>query len=186
MKRMYVTLFIIFSLLLVTLASIGSEADRVQKRMEMRAEMHRRMMDKIINGIGSDDDLFKDMEQMFEQSMQESMRDMQSLSLDLQGTEHFKSYWEETPAGKTFVIIPQTPGQKLDINVQNQMITIKGESELKSQMGIRTSQFTTSVSVPPECDDKKVKILQKDGKLMIELPYIQRRPIKGIPDGPVI
>jgi len=85
MKRMYVILGLILVAFLWALSSLGQKSQdlsqQMQKRLELREEMHRRMMDKLLRGVGPDQDLFKDMEQMFEESMSDSF-----MNLDTFGT----------------------------------------------------------------------------------------------------
>ena len=52
---------------LLSFAAIAQhDTEGREKIMKMRAEMHRRMMEKLINGMGDEDALFKDMEQCLE------------------------------------------------------------------------------------------------------------------------
>lgn len=164
MKRMYVVLTILFLLILGTfstcLAQFSNQPDQ-KRAMELREEMHRRMRDKLLRGIGPDQDLFKDMEQMFEDSMSDSFV----------GSSNFTTEWTESSNGKTLVITPKDPSEQLDIDIKNGMVTIKGKSESKDGNSSFVSNFSNSFSVPSECDANNVKTVQKDGKILLEFPF---------------
>ena len=188
MKRMYITLIIIFLVMVGTVGAISQITtlssedqtspqgrqpfDRQKRRMELREEMHRRMRAKLLNGIGPDQDLFKDMEQAFEESMSDSF------TTDFTATmSNFKSVWKESKEGRVLVITPQSKDQKLNIDVNQTVITIKGESVQKTATTSISSQFTNSFPVPDDCDGTKVKMNQKDGSLLVELPFKDVRKV---------
>lgn len=179
MKRMYLTLAILLSLLLWAVTSFGQKnktsdpaIDSMQKRMQLREEMHRRMMNKLLHGIGPDEDLFKDLEQMLEESMTDSLQGLDSLDSIGAVTSNYQTEWQEDKKGRTLIVTPQNPDQQLDINVQNDVITIKGKKEIKTPQGSSVSSFANSFSVPGDCDPGKVKIRQDAGRILIELPYL--------------
>lgn len=177
MKRMYVTLAVIFLALLWAFTSLGqkttvdSDFDRMKRRMELREEMHRRMINKLFYGTGTDD-LFKDMEKMFEDEA-----GFQSFSV----TPSYETEWQESSSGRTLLITPKNKDQQLDIDVTNDLITIKGKNEQKTLSGSSLSSFSNSFSVPEDCDGTKVKIDQKDGKILVFLPY---KSVKSVPIQP--
>jgi HSP20 family molecular chaperone IbpA len=186
---MYVTLIILFSFLFWAVSSFGqkktppkNKLDTLQKRMQLREEMHRRMMNKLINGIGNDEDLFKDLEQMMNESFQDAFTDMESFeSFSFSGgigsEAQYKTEWTESSQGRTLTITPTRPDQKLDLNVQNNMVTIKGKSE--------NSEFSGSFNVPNDCDSSKVKMSQKDGKIVMEFPYKVAKKIVSPQNPPI-
>lgn len=178
MKRMYVALAIMFLLVFWAGALLGQQKskssfddpqmDGFEKRMRMRQEMHRRMMDKLINGNGPDQDMFSDMEKFLDEAMSDSLSPFSSV----RGvSNNFKTEWNESASGRTLVITPSSPEQKLDIDVTNGMVTIKGKSEIKNGNNVSVSNFQNSFSVPADCDFSKVKIDQKDGKILVQFPY---------------
>ena len=142
-------------------------SDLLEKRFKMREEMHRRMMDKLLHGIGPDQDMFSDMEEMLTDSVT--------------GKSQFKMLWLENRSGRTLEITPQSPDQKLDIDITNGSINIKGKSETKSQSGVSYSQFSNSFNVPGDCDSSRVKMEQKDGKILIQFPYVQPKKVAPKP-----
>lgn len=171
---MYVVLGVIF---LVMIGAVGALSqiitspdqtqrepfDRAKRRAELREEMHRRMRDKILHGIGPDQDLFKDMESDFQDvAGGDPFRAVQS---------NFKSDWKESSTGRILVLTPQSKDQKLNIDVNATMITIKGESQQKSANSVISSSFSNSFPVPQDCDGTKVKMSEKDGNLLVELPF---------------
>lgn len=185
MKRMYVVLIVMFLLILGALSTCLAQFstppnepqkfDRQKRRAELREEMHRRMRDKLLRGIGPDQDLFKDMEQMFEDSMNDSFSSFDSIAGS--SSSAFSTEWLETGAGKTLVITPKDPHQQLDIDVKNGMVTIKGKAESKENNSSFVSSFSNSFSIPGDCDPDKVKTLQKDGKIMLEFPYREMKKV---------
>lgn len=151
-----------------------------EKIMKMREDMHRRMMEKLINGIGSDDEFIRDMDKYMNQMLQESFKGFDSYS---HRPQNFKSEWKESSAGRTLEITPNKPEQKLDINVQNNMITIKGQTEVKTANGTQVSQFSNSFNVPGDCEATKMKMDLKDGKIIVFFPYF--KPTETKPRKPV-
>ncbi len=170
---MYVTLGVIFLVFFTGLMLVGRmisfaqnpSDDGFRKRMELREEIHKRIRDKLIHGIGPDQDMFKDIEQMFEESMAESLSGLSVRS------NAFQSEWRENSSGRTLIITPQSPEQKLNIDVNSTMITIKGESVQKNNGSTVSSSFSNSFSVPDDCDGSRVQMDQKDGKILVHLPY---------------
>lgn len=185
MKRMYVILGLILLTFVWAITSLAQKLtssddvqttvqqrkpfDRQKRRMELREEMHRRMREKLLNGRGSDDQLFGDMEKMFEEAMAESFAGIDMIASS--ANSNFQSEWSETKTGRTLVITPQTKDQQLNIDVNAQAITIKGKSEQQDGNSSFMSSFTNSFPVPEDCDGSKVKMDQKDGKILVMLPF---------------
>lgn len=170
---MYVALGAIFLVFFTGLFLVGrmisfaqNPSDDLQRRrMELREEMHKRIRDKLIYGIGPDQDMFKDLEQMFEDSMADSFSGLSSRS------SAFQSEWSENQTGRTLIITPQSPEQKLNIDVNSSMITIKGESVQKNNGSTISTSFSNSFPVPDDCDGSRVKMDQKEGKILVHLPF---------------
>jgi HSP20 family molecular chaperone IbpA len=192
MKRMYVTLIVIFVFGLWTLTALsqmgsavdqsakssGTQFDRMKRRMELREEMHRRIVDKLMNGVGSDQNLFQDLEQEFEDLRPDSFSGMKPSA-------NFSSEWVESKSGRTLVITPKDPEQKMNIDVNATQITIKGEVQHKTGNSTYSSSFTNSFPVPSDCDGSKVKMDSKDGKLLVELPYKTAKQVQPIKSKPI-
>ena len=172
----------LLALLLITSQSFGQhDTEGREKIMKMRMEMHRRMMEKLINGNGPDDGLFNDMEQMMNDIMKDSFTGFDSYA---HRPQNFKSQWKESTTGRTLEIIPNTPDQQLDINVANNMITIKGKTEVKTANGDQVSNFTNSFSVPGDVEAGKMKMDLKDGKILVFFPYWKPTENKRKPVAP--
>lgn len=175
MKRMYAALGLMFALFfgigsLFGQRSIDNEKmDSLEKRMRMREEMHRRMMEKLLKGNGPDQDLFSDMEKFMDEIMTDSFNGFSSFSRTT--SENYKIEWTESKSGRTLIITPDSPDQKLDINVSNGFIEIKGKREHKISNGAFYSNFSNRFNVPGDCDEKKLKMEQKDGKILMHFPY---------------
>lgn len=172
---MYVLLGSILLLFLWTVSGFGqkrertdADLDRVRKHMELREELHRKMLDNLMSGR-HDDSLFQDMEKLFDDAVKESFGGS-SFQFSY-GAQNFETEWRESSAGRTLLITPQSKDQKLDINVQNEMVTIKGKSENKTPNGVSVSDFQNSFSIPQDCDSSKVKMDQKDGKIVMFFPW---------------
>ena len=185
---MYVVLLLMFGAVFWAGAILGQqgnspvdrETDLIEKRLKMREEMHRRMLDKLLHGIGPDQDMFSDMEKMMEEMMNESFSGFSS-SLSISGDSQFKMEWVESKVGRTLKITPKNPEQQLDINVSNGMITIQGKGKSEAKGAVSYSNFSNSMSVPLDCDASKVKIDQKDGKIIVQFPYLKARPVNVKP-----
>ena len=195
MKRVYVVLILMFFLFLSAGVLLGqqdsrpidNQEDGMEKRLRMRQEMHRRMMDKLLRGTGPDQDMFKDMEEFLNDVMTDSFTGFDSFTKP--SRENFSMLWSDTQGGKTLVITPKSPEQQLDIDVSNGFITIKGKVEERGNHSVSVSTFNNSVSVPQSCDSSKVRIEQKNGKILISFPCedghssstIPKKKLKPIP-----
>lgn len=178
MKRMYLTLFTIIMFTLWAGSLLGQQGSRpiddkesvsMEKRLKMREEMHRRMMEKLLKGGTPDPDMFKDMEQFLDEVMSDSFSGFDSFTRTT--AQNYKMEWSETSSGRTLTITPKSPEQQLDINVSNGLVIIKGKTENKTAHGISVSNFSNSFNVPGDCDPSKVKIDQKDGKILVQFPF---------------
>lgn len=195
MKRMYVTLAVILLIGIWAITALTQtfspdpfdrQERRAQKRaekqaqmserMKLREEMHRRIRDMLINGQGNPDDLFADMQEEFEQSMRESFADIDSFQV---ASNNFKSEWKETKTARILEITPQSKDQKLNIDVNEEVITIKGESSQKTATTSFSSAFSNSFPVPDDCDGSRVKLNSLDGKILVELPF--KSSAKAVP-----
>lgn len=180
MKRMYVILVIILLGLIGMVCAIGQTHsqnkpqsstrqpfDRIKRRAELREEMHRRIREMLINGKGDQQNLFKDLEQEFEDTMTDSFSGFDPAVIE----SNFKSEWMQNKLGRTLAITPKDPNQKINIDVNATVITIKGESQQQTGTSTISSAFINSFPVPDDCDGTKVKMNSKDGKILVELPF---------------
>lgn len=178
MKRMYVALTIMILIVFWAGTLLGQQTSKpvddnvstsMEKRMKMREEMHRRIMDKLIHGIGPDQDMFSDMEKMMDEVMTDSFNGFDSLAPN---TQNYQTEWQESTSGRTLAITPKSKEQKLNIDISNGLVIIKGMNETKTAHGVSVSNFTNSFSVPADCDSTKVKMDHKDGKILVFFPYL--------------
>jgi HSP20 family molecular chaperone IbpA len=186
MKRLIVTLVLMLSLMLWALTVVGQKnsppspdpLDDIQRGMQLREEMHRQMMDKLLHGKDMDEEFFRDMDKFLEETLSDSLLQQHRLwqrGLGPGGgisSGGVKTAWSETRTGRSLTVTPAEPKQELDISVKDRMITIKG----KSTQGSSVSSFTNSFSVPHDTDPDGARISQKDGKIVIELPFRATRP----------
>jgi hypothetical protein len=149
--------------------------------MELREKIHQRMRDKLFLGHGPDHDLFEDIEEMFERHLSDSLGGVDKFEIE---SENFKSQWEESQSGRTLVITPKDKDQKLNIDVNNSLITIRGETYIKTPTTSMKSSFSNSFSVPPDCDSSLVKIDQVKGNILIYFPFFKAGP--GLKSAPQI
>lgn len=189
MKRMYLILgsvFLLFCLGVTAIAQMVSSSDqspkkqtqtfdRQKRRLELREEMHKRLRDQVLLGVGQNQDMLKDLERMMEDAMSEAMSEMNGLGGQVS---NFSMEWQETTSGRTLVVIPQGPEQKLNIDVNSTAITIKSEAQEKTQHAQTSSAMTNSFPVPDDCDGSKVKMDQKDGKILVHFPFKSTRVIE--------
>jgi HSP20 family molecular chaperone IbpA len=172
----------LFLALLISVSAFAQhDTEGREKIMKMRLEMHRRMMEKLINGVGRDGDLFGDMEQMMNDMMKDSFQGFDSYA---HRPQNFQSQWQESATGRTLVITPNKPEQQLDINVKNNLITIKGQTEIKTANGSQISSFTNSFNVPGDVEAGKMKMDLKEGKILVFFPYWKPTENKRKPLGP--
>lgn len=170
-----------FGVFFLVISSIFAQKqnESTEKRMRLREEMHYRLMNKLLNGIGSDTDLFSDMEQMMDEAFKESFSSGGFSSSF--GNNKLSMNWKENDKGRILEISPVSSGEKMDINVINGMIQIQGKTEIKSESGTSYSQYSNSFSVPTDCDGGKVKMESIDGKIVLFFPYktiqeIEKKP----------
>lgn len=171
MKRMYVVLTVILLLVFWAIAGFGQKrvADPIQQRLQLREELHRKMLNNLLSG-SHDEDLFRDMDKLMEDAMKDIGAGGSSFSYSI-GAQNFETEWTESSNGRTLLITPQSKDQKLDINVEQEMVTIKGKTENKTPGGVMVSDFQNSFSIPQDCDSGKVKMDQKDGKIVMFFPW---------------
>ena len=163
MERFFVKICIIFIFLVCTgWAFADQQSDQIKRREEIREEVHQRIRDMLLNGKADDPDMFKDLEE------------------DRGGNPvNYKSEWLETKIGRTLAITPKDKDQKINVDVNATVITIKGDSLQKTATSTFSSAFTNSFPVPDDCDGTRVKMNSKDGKLLIELPFKSLRSVKA-------
>ena len=179
MKRMYVTLGVMFLLVMWAFSCLGQQAtkplsreEQMMKRMQMRDEVHRRIMEQLLKGGAPADDMFADMEKLMDETMIDAFSGADSFSSFTQRSSNFSMEWSENKEGRVLAVTPKTPEQQLDISVQNNMITIKGKIENKTQQGISVSEFNNSINVPSDCDSARVKMDHKDGRILLSFPFV--------------
>jgi HSP20 family molecular chaperone IbpA len=137
--------------------------------MQLSEELHRKMIENLFYGT-HDEDLFKDMEKLMDDAMKDAGVGTSSFSYSF-GQQNFDTEWQESSQGRTLLITPQNKDQKLDINVEKEMVTIKGKNERKTQSGTSVSDFQNSFSIPQDCDSSRVKMDQKEGKIVMFFPW---------------
>ncbi len=166
MKRMYVILGVFFLVLLWAFSGFSQKQDP----RALREELHRKMIENLFHGT-HDDQLFQDMEKLMDDAMKDSLGTGSSSFSYSFGAQNFETEWQESESGRTLFITPQNKEQKLDINVQKDMVTIKGKAERKTPNGTSVSDFQNSFSIPQDCDSSKVKMDQKSGKIVMFFPW---------------
>lgn len=159
MKRMYVTLAVMMLLLTWAITGLSQKTEPMDP-MQLREEIHKRMRNKILLGFGADDDLFKDMNGLFE-----------GFDTLAPASQNFEMSWQESKEGRTLVLAPMNEKQRLNINIENGMVSVQGKVEKKTEHGSSISSFSNSFNVPMDCDASKVQMDQKDGKIHVFFPF---------------
>ncbi len=177
---MYVALTVILLVVFWAVSGFSQKRDtrdadleRVRKHMQLREEIHRKMLDNLLKGT-HDENLFGDLDKLMEDAMKDAGG---GSAFSFSFGQNVETEWQESSAGRTLLITPQTKDQKLDINVADGMVTIKGKTENKSAQGIAVSDFQNSFSIPQDCDSGKVKMDQKDGKIVMFFPWIVAKKV---------
>jgi len=171
MKRLWITLIIIF-VTIISMMAFGQKSQQDsrqaarQEAMRLREELHRRLLNHLFHGTGTTDDVFKDMDSLFEDVMSDMGEDFSS-----GGSKNYEMTWTESKEGRSLLLSPQDKNQKLEINVEQGMVSIKGNNQVKTPNGTSISSFSHSYSVPGDCDWTRVKILEKEGKIVLSFPY---------------
>lgn len=147
-----------------------SREEKLKKALTLREELHRRMFEHFFRDSMSTDDIFKDMDPLFEDSLSGFSEDF----IDGRSSQ-FEMSWTESSEGRSLLIRPKNKDQKFEINVENGMIQLKGKSETKSEYGTSVSSFSQSYSVPSDCDWKNVKIVEKQGNILLSFPFLQEK-----------
>ncbi len=187
---MYAVLAVMFMIVFWAGALLGQQgtnsvddqqATHVDRVMKLRMEMHRRMMENLLSDSGPDQDMFGDMEGMMNDLLKDSFSAPGKMGLR-QGSS-LKMEWVENASGRTLAITPQNPKDQLDINVADNLVTVKGKHEERSGNGITSASFSNSVSVPSDCDGSKVKIDQKDGRILVQFPFLRAKASGTPKDG---
>lgn len=146
-----------------------SQKEALKRALEMREQIHRRLMEHLFNGTpGKDDEIFKDMEALFEDVMSGMRGNFQDLAGD---SKAYDMAWTESREGRTLLLSPHDKKQRLEINVEKGMVTIKGQKEEKVGNNSSVSSFSHIYSVPNDCDWTRVKMLEKEGKILMTFPY---------------
>ncbi len=141
----------------------------------MRDEIHRRILNKLLHGIGPDQDMFSDMDKMMDDMTQHSLTSIES--------SQYRKEWTQSTSGRTLILTPKSLEQQLDINVTNGIITISGKVENKNSNGVSYSSFNHSFNVPSDCNPAHLKTDHKQGKVLLYFPFTKSEvhPIKKSP-----
>ncbi len=176
---------------------------RQERRERMRTQMREQMRDsrRIINQF-LNDDMFTDMHKQFE-DMVKQFEDGRTDQFDqffddkaierlfggLRGSKAFgmlgsgQSRWIETPREKILVLkLEASKDTPIDFKIENSSITISGNIEKQTSMGVSKRSFKKSFNIPPDCDPTGAKFENKEGEILIKFPKLVakdgRLPVK--------
>lgn len=157
----------------------NQDADRMRRRMQLREEAHRRMREKVLKGRGGDD-LFEDLEKMFNDMVNDSSSSFQPREEFALTSDSFSSNWVSDDKTKTLILTPKDKSVELDINVKDQVITIRSKQKSKDQNTYSESSSTSIFPVPVECDGGKVQMKSVDNSIHLVFPLKgnNRQPLK--------
>ncbi len=148
MKRLKVSLLIIFILITLSLVAFANEANKRRRSF-------------------FDSPFFQDSTlQSALEHFENSMSDFSSFSVG-----SFQTEWQQDSKGRTFYITPKDKEQKLDINIENGMIQVKSAQEKNSENMRSQSISTQMISIPHDCDPEKAQFSQLDDGIKIFFPY---------------
>ena len=122
------------------------------------------------------------------EEMDKMMRDLAPLSANQMGFTPAIDMYEDK---NNVIVETQLAGidpEKVDIAIVNDVLTIKGESEKKSEVEdknyyrreIRRGAFYRSVPLPAKVDGEKAKAVNEDGLLRITVPKVTEEKPKTI------
>lgn len=164
------TLILIVILALTTLAYSQKKPknEPIPEHLKSFYEMRKKMleeMNKSFADSGFDDPFFDQFfnEEDFINGFHEKFKDKFAMPNDL-----YQSHWEENDVERIFVLKPTNKETPLNIDIKNGMIQISAKSDRKDQ----NMSFTSSESLPPDVDQKKVKIEQRGNDILVRLPKI--------------
>lgn len=151
----------IFLLMLSSLswAQTGSE-----ERLKRYQDFHQKLREQMLKGF--DDKSLEEMNRMVDSMMDEALRDFPTSGLSRFSSGPTLS-WSEKKEGRELLVIPKSKNDKLDIQVQNQMITIKTVTSGEN-LHAETSNMQ---NVPSDCEGDQVKMQSKEGGVVLFFPW---------------
>lgn len=160
-----------FLTLLITQWTLAQST--LEERMLRYNQFHQKLREQMLKGF--DDKSLEDMNRMVDEMMDQSMRDFPSM-----GFSRFSSglnlSWNERKDGRELIIIPKSKEDKLDVQVQNQLITIK----MTKTEGNSHSASSHAQNVPTDCDPDRVKMEAREGGLVMFFPWTQGQAPRNI------
>lgn len=169
------TLLILIALSLVSTSWAQSPDERRAERMRQREALHQKMF-QALQGDNLDRSL-RDMEKMMNEMMSDMQMDMQEFNFSSRTSAltPFTYDWRMNEKGRSLVITPQSKETKLDVKVENQLLTI--------QSNMKQGEAKRIMSVPQDCDPDRVKMEEKDGNLVLFFPFKSKesglKPLSG-------
>lgn len=154
-----ITLFIIF---ISTQLAFGQNS--FEERMQRYNQFHQKLREQMLKGF--DDKSLEEMNRMVDEMMDQSMRDFPSMGLS-RFSSGLNLSWNERKDGRELIIIPKSKEEKLDVQVQNQLIMIK----TTRTEGNSHSESSHAQNVPSDCDADQVKMEAREGGLVMFFPW---------------
>lgn len=151
-------------ILLLSLTQISWAQNTLEERMQRYNQFHQKLREQMLKGF--DDKSIEDMNRMVDEMMDQSMRDFPSMGLS-RFSSGLNLSWNERKDGRELIIIPKSKEDKLDVQVQNQLITIK---TTKTE-GNSHSESSHAQNVPADCDADGVKMEAREGGLVMFFPW---------------
>ena len=127
-------------------------------------QLHQKLREQMLKGF--DDSSIEEMNRMVDEMMDRAMRDFPSMGLS-RFSSGLNLSWNERKDGRELIIIPKSKEDKLDVQVQNQLITIK---TTKTE-GNSHSESSHAQNVPVDCDADGVKMEARKGGLVMFFPW---------------
>lgn len=139
------------------------------ERLKRYEDFHQKLRERILKGF--DDSSLEEMNRLVDEMMDEGLRDFPATGLSRFSGGPSMS-WSEGKAGRELLIIPKSKNDKLDVQVEEGMITIK----ISRSEGQMQSHSTHAQNVPGDCDADLVKMDSKNGGLLLFFPWKKTAP----------
>jgi hypothetical protein len=154
----------IFLIFVLISAQLALAQNTLEERMQRYNQFHQKLREQMLKGF--DDKSLDEMNRMVDEMMDQSMRDFPSMGLS-RFSSGLNLSWNERKDGRELIIIPKSKEDKLDVQVHNQLITIKMTKTDRNSH----SESSHAQNVPADCDSDKVKMEAREGGLVMFFPW---------------
>lgn len=147
-----------------------SREERLKRRMQLREKMHQKMRESLFDDFDVNSS-FSAMDKMMDELMKDAFSDFDQTSFQANSLSHVSTYWNESSSGRTLIVKTNDKDAKLDVQVKNQIITIKADYQKKAGQQDISALSSQVQPVPNDCDGDQVKMKATDKGLELFFPY---------------